>query len=139
MENSILLIVLLATCYITYTDIRSRIIPDKVTLPLFFSILLIRILQGDILYYIPGFVLTAGLLFTIAYFSNGGIGGGDIKLMAVFSVTLPFIGSIAVLLIAQIFGLLFGFAQYLAKRKEREIPLGPGFALGYVIYIVFLQ
>ncbi|MED0675280.1 A24 family peptidase [Aneurinibacillus thermoaerophilus] len=129
---------LAASLYVTYTDIRYRRIPDKITLTLFFGLLLYRIAEGSILYYLPGLLLTAGLLFAVAYWSNGGIGGGDIKLMAAYAMYFPVIGSVAVLVFSHIYGILYGLAYLLIKKKHVEIPLAPGFLIGFVLSSPFL-
>lgn len=84
--------------------------------------------------------MTAGFLFLIAYFTNGGVGGGDIKLMAAYSLYLPLAGSVILLVLSHIFGLLYGLVFILLKKGDRrlEIPMAPGFLLGFIL-VAFLN
>ncbi|WP_268751263.1 A24 family peptidase [Aneurinibacillus migulanus] len=124
----------MASVYVTYTDFRFRRIPDYISLSLFFPLLLYRMIEGTIISYVPGFILTAGFLFLIAYFTNGGVGGGDIKLMAAYSLYLPLAGSVFVLISSHIYGLLYGLVFLLFKKKRVEIPMAPGFLLGFILF-----
>jgi Flp pilus assembly protein protease CpaA len=139
LDTVILIVLSISSIWIACTDLKRRVIANKITIPLFGSLLLIRIVEGHFLSYLPGFLLTAVLLFVIAYFTKGGIGGGDIKWMAALSFGIPSIGSVSVLLICQLYGLLVGLYLFLFKKKNREIPLGPGFAIGFFIYLLLIR
>lgn len=131
------IIILIASCYITYTDIRFRKIPDKVTIPLFWTLVILRGWQGSFFYYCIGMILTAGILFLIAYFSNGGIGGGDIKWAAVLAFAVPIEAGIFILFVTQFCGIAY-YVFFGRRKKETGIPMAPGFLIGYVSYLLII-
>lgn len=80
---------------------------------------------------------TAGfiILYVMALISNGGIGGGDIKLMAIYGAI---IGANNVML-AQLLGLctaLLGAMLMKKFRKSKEIQLIPFLSLGVLIVYI---
>ena len=57
------------------------------------------------------------------------LGGGDIKLLAVVGLYFGFIGTLFVVILSCIAGLVFNIA---AKRRERAFPFGPWIAAAAV-------
>ncbi len=87
-------IALLAVCIASYTDLRRRIIPNKLTLPLVvvgiaFYVLL-GIWHGDLWEVVSG-ALGAAIAFAIGYilWLTGGWAGGDVKLFTALGALLP--------------------------------------------------
>jgi len=87
-------VALVAVCIANYTDLRKRIIPDKLTLLLIVVgivfYLLLGILRGDIWVAISG-GLGAAVAFAIGYalWLTGGWAGGDVKLFTALGALLP--------------------------------------------------
>ena len=134
---------------ISFIDLEFQIIPDKITLPgipvgiIIGSFLLpdpfmrynILGLKASLL----GFVIGGGVYYALALVSRGGMGGGDIKMMAMVGA---FMGWKAVLLISFIgsfIGSLFGIFLMVFKGKGRKtkIPFGPFLALGSLITLFY--
>jgi leader peptidase (prepilin peptidase) / N-methyltransferase len=125
---------------VTVIDLRHRIIPDAITLPLFAVSVCASFLPGDTTPFqsIAGVVAGGGTLFCMGWlgkiiFRKGeAMGGGDIKLLA--AVGALFGPKIALLTI--FFGAVSGTAGASAlavfKRmpRDRRIPFGPFLALG---------
>lgn len=129
--------ILLATVLVIAlkTDITSRIIPDKLLVWGGAACLLI-ILIGDIsqlLDHLLGAIITGGILFFIAMFSD--VGGGDIKLLAFVGLVLGVEGGILALLLMSICGMLY--TAYRAFNKQLQwrsmIPFAPLITLGSML------
>jgi len=131
---------------ITFIDLKHFIIPDAITLPsLFLGFLLsffgFSITWGDSLL---GIFLGGGILYgmgTLYYIftQKEGMGGGDIKLMAMLGA---FLGSKAVffiILASSILGSVGGLVMLLMTRQSKDtpIPFGPYIALSSLIYIFY--
>jgi leader peptidase (prepilin peptidase) / N-methyltransferase len=116
------------------SDVKYMIIPDKVLLVFAVIFLLERIFLPLTPWWdsIAGAVVGFGLLLFIAVISNGGMGGGDIKLFAVIGFAL---GTKLVLLsffFATLFGAVFGLLGRITGKleKRKPIPFGPFIGLG---------
>jgi len=88
---------------------------------------------------LAGLLLGGGMFYLIALLSRGGMGGGDIKMMAMVGA---FMGWKAVLLttfIGSLSGSLVGVFLMVAKGKGRKsrIPFGPFLALGALATLFF--
>lgn len=130
---------------ITFIDLDFQIIPDSITLPG----ILIGIAFSSFLFPDPfelnsitgfinsliGFIIGGGLFFLIALLSKGGMGGGDIKMMAMIGAFFGWKGVLTTTLIASLVGSVVGISLVLFKGKNRKtaIPFGPFLALGSVI------
>ncbi|WP_197260198.1 prepilin peptidase [Paenibacillus dendritiformis] len=117
----------------TYTDLKWRIIPDKLVLAGLIYFLLLRMFYADqsYIYYLLGIATGAGLLYIMALIVRESFGGGDIKLMAVVGVALgwqlAFIFLIFVLVGAFLYALLF-----IRRSKGIKMPLAPFFLVSAV-------
>ncbi len=86
------------------------------------------------------FAVSVPMLF-IALLTGGGMGGGDIKLMAAIGVFLGWSDVLAAFFIACFFAGLIGMLLILVKKKTRKdmIPFGPFLAVGILAVIFFGQ
>ncbi|WP_134700014.1 A24 family peptidase [Ammoniphilus sp. YIM 78166] len=129
------LMMLLAT--ITISDLLYKIIPDKVNAFFFIYFFLLHLFYGPLPFfdYLLGVLAGGGLLLFISILSRGGMGGGDIKLMAVVGMAIGWKLTLLSFLVASLIGGIVGgilLAMKLVKRKE-PIPFGPFLALGIVL------
>ncbi|MGM0379369.1 MAG: prepilin peptidase [Bacillota bacterium] len=119
-------------------DYRHFIIPDKLSIFTLASAIFFNILIRDIPIksLVLAFLVGGGFLFLIALI--GPMGGGDIKIMAGFSLYLGIERTIAALLIAFILAGIIGIILIALKIKDRKdyIPFGP--FLGGASAITFL-
>ena len=128
---------------VTASDIAYMLIPNSVLF--FFAVLLI--IERAFIPLSPwydsviGAALGFGLLYLIAIISNGGMGGGDIKLYGVIGYVLGVKGFFLSFILASLFGALFGlFAMILGKMKRKTpIPFAPFITIGSLLAYFFEQ
>ena len=131
---------------ITFIDIDHQIIPDRLSLPgipLFFALAflvphvswqesLIGILAGGgILYAVAlGYQLVTG---------RDGMGGGDIKLLAMIGALIGWQGILFTIFFSSLSGTLVGLLLALATggSMKSRLPFGPFLAAGAIAYIFF--
>lgn len=82
-----------------------------------------------------GAVVGFGILYIIAVLSNGGMGGGDIKLFFLIGLVLGTIDTLLTLFLAAVIGMIVGFTVLSKNKQGRKtpIPFGPSIALAAVI------
>ncbi len=131
----------------TYTDLRWRIIPDRLLMVGLAYFLVLRFLYADQPYYnyVIGIVAGANVLYLLALIRPGAFGGGDIKLMAVIGAALGWQGSLIFLwLVLGTVGLFVIYKlllsrMFLWKERRLEIPLAPFFLLGHFLWAVYFD
>ena len=122
---------------LTVIDFEHQILPDKLTLGGLAAGLIISFFRSDItvIYSLAGILAAGGLLFLIALLSKGGMGGGDIKMMAmvgsftgpIIAVSATFLGAI-IALVAHLPGIISG-----KTGMKTKLPFGPFLALASLI------
>lgn len=131
-----------ALLVIAYIDLDHQIIPDKISLPGIVVGLVAAIPGG-----IPaltdallGVALGGGLLLTVAWVyerSTGreGMGGGDVKLLAMIGAFLGWQGVLLTLLLGSLLGSAIGITLMTARGADRKlaIPFGPFLSLGALV------
>lgn len=155
---------------ITFIDIDHWIIPDIITLPgiaVFFtaSLFLPSMLFDDrlvnfflsviglkpaplaykIMQPVLGLLAGGGSLYFVAWAyalikKTEGMGGGDIKLLAMIGVLLGWKGVIVTIFIGSAMGTLTGIIVMIYKRSmnmKLPIPFGPFLSIGAIVYIFF--
>ncbi|MBN6887879.1 leader peptidase (prepilin peptidase) / N-methyltransferase [Cytobacillus horneckiae] len=116
------------------SDVTYMLIPNKILLA-YSAIFIIERLFFPLMPWwnsLVGAAVGFVLLLSIAVVSNGGMGGGDIKLFAVIGFV---VGTKTVLLsffLATLYGAAFGIAALLLRKVKRgnPIPFGPFIAVG---------
>ena len=124
---------------ITAIDIEHQIIPDVITLP---GIVLGLVVGSYTIGYadsLLGFFLGSGLFYLLAVFSNGGMGGGDIKYIAAAGALLGWQKVLLVIFIGAFLGSIVGLFQIAVQKKTRKslIPFGPFLAAGTLITLFY--
>jgi leader peptidase (prepilin peptidase)/N-methyltransferase len=131
---------------ITFIDIEHQIIPDEISLPGF--------VIGFILsFFIPGYswlssllgILLGGgslLLVASAYqrlTGKDGMGGGDVKLLAMMGAFLGWKAVLFILFASSLIGSIVGVSIMLLQKKDSKlaIPFGPYLASAAVLYIFY--
>ena len=71
-----------------------------------------------------------GFSVFFVFYCRGGMGGGDLKLMAAFGALLGPHGILVAALLASIVGALMAAAALLIKRRRKAIPYAPAIVLG---------
>jgi leader peptidase (prepilin peptidase)/N-methyltransferase len=129
-----------ALVVVTFIDIHYQIIPDRITLP--------GMVIGVVLAFLPcwpmewtqsifGLLLGGGILYVAALFSRGGMGGGDIKLIALLGAFLGWQKVLLTIFIGVLLGSLVGIVLmlFMGKGRKDRVPFGPFLALGAMISI----
>ncbi|MEC4676358.1 MAG: prepilin peptidase [Nitrospirota bacterium] len=136
---------------ITFIDLDYQIIPDRITLVgipiglLAGSLLLPDpFLRASALGYkasVAGFLIGGGFFYLVAVLSRGGMGGGDIKLMAMVGAFLGWKAVLLTTLLGSLSGSIVGLFLMAVKGKGRKyrIPFGPFLALGTLVSLFFGQ
>lgn len=122
---------------INVSDIAYMLIPDKILL--FFSPLLIigRVFAPLEPWWDSGLgaVIGFGILLLIAVVSNGGMGGGDIKLFFVIGLVLGTVNTLLTLFLASVIGMIVGIIvlKISGQGRKTPVPFGPSIALAAII------
>ena len=131
---------------ITVIDLYHQIIPDVISLPGIIAGLLgaLVIPQMTFLNSIAGALLGGGSLFAVAtlyqwVFKREGMGGGDVKLLAMIGAFLGWKAVILTILLSSLIGSVIGIAIMVVKGKDFKyaIPFGPFLSLGAVIALFY--
>lgn len=122
---------------IVVSDLAYMLIPDKVLI-FFLPLLAIgRVLSPLTPWWdsLVGAVVGFGILYIIAVLSNGGMGGGDIKLFFLIGLVLGTIDTLLTLFLAAVIGMIVGITMLSKNKQGRKtpIPFGPSIALAAVI------
>jgi len=119
---------------VTVLDLRSRLIPDLLTLPALAYAVLIAVLQGGrhgLFEATVGALLGGGVVFVAAVLTRGAFGGGDIKLMAMLGAAVGWKAGLVVLALSQLVGGTVAIVLLAAHRANRRtrFPVGALIAL----------
>jgi leader peptidase (prepilin peptidase)/N-methyltransferase len=135
---------ILAMLVITFIDLDHRIIPDVISLPgipigFLASFVLPQItwLQSLI-----GIVIGGGILLFIAVgyqllTGKEGMGGGDIKLLAMIGAFVGWQGVLFTIMASSLTGTIVGVIVMLraGKGMKMAVPFGPFLAIGAILYL----
>jgi len=131
---------------ITFIDIDHQIIPDVITLPGIPIFFIASFGLSDIEYLesLLGILIGGGSLLLVAWTYNlitkkEGMGGGDIKLLAMIGAVIGWKGVLFTIFVASAVGTISGMLVMLKTGKGRKlaIPFGPFLAIGGIAYIFF--
>ncbi|OGP90924.1 MAG: peptidase A24 [Deltaproteobacteria bacterium RBG_16_47_11] len=135
-----------ALIVITVIDLYHQIIPDVISLPGIGVGLLASLILPQITFLnsILGVLLGGGSLFGVAtiyyrLFKREGMGGGDVKLLAMIGAFLGWKAVILTILSSSLIGSITGIVVILVKGKDFRyaIPFGPFLSLGSVLSLFY--
>jgi leader peptidase (prepilin peptidase)/N-methyltransferase len=133
---------------VTGTDLSHQIIPDAVTLPgiALGLICAFFILPVEIIDSILGMVVGGGILWFLAWvspyvFGKEGMGGGDIKLMAMVGVFIGWKPVLLAIMLGALTGSIVGIGLIGTgmMRRDQYLPFGPFLAVGSLVALFFHQ
>ena len=136
-----------ALLVITFIDLDHQIIPNVITLPgiplCFLGALVVPTMtwQDSLM----GLAVGGGGLYLVGWIyyvlkGREGMGGGDIKLLAMIGAMTGLRGVVFTLFVASAVGTVAGIVQMAAARlvdMERRIPFGPFLAFGALTYLFY--
>lgn len=124
---------------LTFIDLEFRILPNKIV---FFGMVLGLLLSQFIGIGFKGsffgLLVGGGTLLALYLISRGGMGEGDIKMMAMVGIYLGLPLTLLALFISFFIGGIFGGFLLITKKASRKtpIPFGPILALGTYISVI---
>jgi len=129
---------------ITFIDLEHQIIPDVLTLPGIPLFLLAAVLGMGVplLDAALGLLFGGGILYAIAFgyqliAKREGMGGGDIKLLAMLGAFCGWKSLFFILLVSSFLGALVGITVMLIKGKDMKyaVPFGPFLSIAALAYL----
>lgn len=135
-----------ALVVITFIDLEHQIIPDEISLPgIVIGFILSFFLKGHgWLNSLLGILLGGGSLLFVAYgyqllTGKEGMGGGDIKLLAMMGAFLGWKSIPFIIFASSLIGSIIGVTIMVIQKKDSKlaIPFGPYLALGALLFIFF--
>jgi len=146
-EGLIYFVFISALLVMTFIDIDHRIIPDTISLPgIPIGFLLASLVLPSMNYKtsLAGILTGGGSLLAVAWIYNlitkkEGMGGGDIKLLAMIGAFTGWKGVLFTIFVASATGTLAGIAVMLKTKKDMKlaVPFGPFLSIGAILYIFF--
>lgn len=135
------LIFVLVLILTSLTDIRRRLIPDRIVLPGMLAVFVMRLFSHPLPLwnYILAWFIGGGILYLVAlaswlFMKREGVGGGDIKLFAFVGLVLGFPGILIAMFVSSSAALIYGL---LFRHGRGFLPFGPFIAVaGLGTYIV---
>ncbi len=134
-----------ALIVVTFIDLDHRIIPDVITLPGIIILFILSFAWPNITWQqsLLGILAGGGSLFAVAWVyslltGREGMGGGDIKLLAMIGALAGPAGVLFTIFTASAGGTLAGGMIMLAQRSKDlklAIPFGPFLSIGAIVYI----
>lgn len=130
----------------TFIDLDHWILPDKITLPgIVIGLLSAFVVPGhDILMAVIGCLLGGGILYAVAWgylalTGKDGLGGGDIKFLAMVGAFLGPKGAFITLILSSLVGSILGLGLifFRGKKGNTAIPFGPFLAGGSLLAFFF--
>jgi len=137
-----------ALVVVTGTDLTHKIIPNVVTLPGIVLGLIggATVLPVGLINALLGVAVGGGILWALAlaspyFFGKEGMGGGDIKLLAMIGAFLGWKPALLTIMIGSLTGSVIGISLIALRFMKREeyIPFGPFLVLGALLSMFFTQ
>lgn len=127
---------------IVFIDLKHKIIPDEIQIALLFLALVLKIHEGDEIFFMivaPISAFLFGLTLRWVFFlwkRRESLGMGDVKFLAPAGLLVGFDGIIPFMFYAGIIGVASGVAWKFIK-KEDDFPFGPALCISLFICLVF--
>lgn len=123
-------------------DLRIRIIPNIITLPgvaYALGLAAVAVRSPTVIEAGLGALVGGGVVLLVAIVSRGGMGGGDIKLMAMLGAALGWRGALAALALSQVVGavIVLGILVMRRRRPARHLPVGALIAFFGAILLIY--
>ncbi len=146
LQLAVMFIFCAALVVVTFIDFDHQIIPDEISLPGIVVGFVLSFFMPDITWLssLLGIIAGWGILAAVFYgylwlTGREGMGGGDLKLLAMMGAFLGVKSIPFIIFASSLVGSILGVSIMLLQRKGRHlaIPFGPYLALGAVLYIFF--
>lgn len=146
LQSIVYFVFIAALLVITFIDIDHKIIPNVITLPgipigLLAALGLPSVTVTDS---VLGLIAGGGSLLAVAWTyrlitGKEGMGGGDVKLLAMIGTIVGWEGVLFTIFASSAVGTLVGLTTILVKGKNMKfaIPFGPFLSIGAITYVFF--
>jgi len=138
-----------ALLVVTGTDLTHKIIPNVVTVPGILLGLLgaaSAVLPTGLINALLGVAVGGGILWALAWaspylFGKEGMGGGDIKLLAMVGAFLGWKPALLTIMIGSLAGSVIGVSliAFGVMKRDEYIPFGPFLVLGALVSLFYAQ
>lgn len=127
------------------SDIKYKLLPNKIIYPAMVIFLLIRIIYHPlpIWHYGLGFIVGGGILYAVSYvfvkLNKPAMGGGDIKLMSLLGLVVGLELILFVVLVSAFAGMMAGLILIVSGKMKRQeaLAFGPYIAFACFIAMVY--
>ncbi|MDY6905652.1 MAG: A24 family peptidase [Thermodesulfobacteriota bacterium] len=145
-EGGVLFVFIAALIVVIFIDIDHQIIPDVITLPgiVLCFLAAVFILDLGVVGALIGLLAGGGSLLLVASTYKAltgvdGMGGGDIKLLAMIGALTGWQGVFFTILTGSAAGTLVGgiLMAFQKKNMKFAVPFGPFLSLGAILYLFF--
>jgi leader peptidase (prepilin peptidase)/N-methyltransferase len=135
-----------ALTLISFIDLSHRIIPDVISLPGIVIGVIISWLhpQMSIIKSLIGLLVGGGSLYLVAVVyelvtKKEGMGGGDVKLLAMIGAFIGWKGVLFTILCSSLIGSIVGVTMMLITSADGKyaVPFGPFLSLGAILYVLW--
>lgn len=133
------LVLILLLIRLSWTDIKGRIISNKIILNLFLVIVPLAWIQYENVFVIPALI---ALFIGFLLFSLKIIGAGDVKLIAVLMLAIPSDQIFSFFFFTTFSGLLviiIGWIFFREPVRQNGLPYGVAISLGFLINLVLFS
>ena len=130
---------------ISFIDLTHRIIPDVISLPGIIIGVAISFLHPQLSFTnaLIGVLVGGGSLYVVATLyqlitKREGMGGGDVKLLAMIGAFIGWKGVLFTILCSSFIGSMVGVAMMFISKADSKyaVPFGPFLSLGAMIYVL---
>jgi leader peptidase (prepilin peptidase) / N-methyltransferase len=129
-----------ALLIVALIDLDHRIIPNIITLPgMAVGVgLSMGVLPLTPLASLFGLMIGGAIFYLIALVSKGGMGGGDIKLIAMIGAFLGLQGGLFTIFASTLLGSVVGLTLMLLGKRGRKdkVPFGPFLSFGAILFML---
>ncbi len=124
---------------IFFIDLRHMIIPNGLVISIMIIGVFWTIYSGEYLSHVSGFFAVSLLLLLLAVVTKGGMGMGDVKLMAASGLLLGWQNILLALMIGAVAGSIIGIGLIGFKviQRKQPIPFGPFLTIGIMSAMIF--
>ena len=146
-ETALWLALICTLIVISFIDLDHRIIPDILSLPGIPVFMVFSVLTGQLTFIqsLTGILAGGGVLYLVGliYYllkKIEGMGGGDIKLLAMIGAAVGLKGVVFTIFTGSVLGTVVGIILMIYGRAidtKLKIPFGPFLSAGAVLYIFF--
>lgn len=145
-ETAVYAVLYSALLVVTAIDLVHYMIPNVITLPgiVLGLVCSATVLPVGIVDALLGIVIGGGLLWGLAWlspyvFGKEGMGGGDIKLLAMIGAFLGWQPTLLTIMVGALVGSVVGVTLIALRfmRRDHYLPFGPFLALGALVALLF--